>query len=277
MNPVFPPELEREIFEIAAWDDRSLIPLLLRVCRRVHRWLEPLLYRVFTIDNSDLDSDPCMLAFHSKPPNFVRHVFVEYFSSLKDQTIDLLARYTNIISLFWDGDLPTEILPILDAMKIQRMNLWVSENVAEWARLILHRPMLHSVTHLELYPSDHDSEPIAWEDCAYLASLPALTHLCLADNLCDILLDLILQYCSNLRVIIAAFWTLNPVFVGSAEVFAKDLTTNDLRVVVARVSDFSDNWDSGVWGGDDIWTRAERFVAKKLKGGIECTQYLLDK
>ncbi|KAK7058007.1 hypothetical protein R3P38DRAFT_2844018 [Favolaschia claudopus] len=279
MDPVFPPELEREIFEIAAWGDRSLIPPLLRVCRRVHQWIEPLLYRVLRIANSNSDSDVLrLLAFHSKPAaNFLRHVFMDYNSPLKDRIADLLSRCNNIVSLFWDGDLPTEILPILDTMKIQKMNIWVSDDVTEWPKLTLHRPMLHSVTHLELYSSASETESIAWEEgWANLASLPALTHLCLTDDLSDILLDSILEHCSNLDVVITAFW--DPVFVNNAEVFAKKLTTsiNDRRVVVIRVSDFRGDWESGAWGGDDFWTRSERFVAKKLKGEIESTQYFLD-
>ncbi|KAK7058033.1 hypothetical protein R3P38DRAFT_2844068 [Favolaschia claudopus] len=278
MDPVFPPELEREIFEIAAWGDRSLIPLLLRVCRRVHQWIEPLLYRVLRIANSNSDSDALrLLAFHSKPANFLRHVFMHMDSNspLKNKIADLLSRCNNIISLFWDGLLPAEILPILDTMKIQKMNIWVSEDVTEWAKLTLHRPMLHSVTHLELYSYASEIGSIAWEEgWANLASLPALTHLCLTDDLSDILLDSILEHCSNLDVVITAFW--DPVFVTNAELFAKKLTTNDRRVVVIRVSDFRGDWESGALGGDDFWTRSERFVAKKVKGEIESKQYFLD-
>ncbi|KAF7330318.1 hypothetical protein MVEN_02470000 [Mycena venus] len=49
MTPVLPPELEREIFEIIAWESTKAIPPLLPVARRVKLWLEPLLYRVLLV------------------------------------------------------------------------------------------------------------------------------------------------------------------------------------------------------------------------------------
>ncbi|KAJ6559807.1 hypothetical protein B0H19DRAFT_1145834 [Mycena capillaripes] len=49
-EPVLPLDLEREIFEFTALLYPAKLPTLLRVCRRVHSWLEPLLFRVLRLD-----------------------------------------------------------------------------------------------------------------------------------------------------------------------------------------------------------------------------------
>ncbi|KAJ7705402.1 hypothetical protein B0H17DRAFT_1037849 [Mycena rosella] len=46
-EPIFPPELEREIFEAAALMHPNSIPSL---SHRVHIWIEPFLYIVIRID-----------------------------------------------------------------------------------------------------------------------------------------------------------------------------------------------------------------------------------
>ncbi|KAJ7671208.1 hypothetical protein B0H17DRAFT_1085256 [Mycena rosella] len=46
MEPRLPPDLERDIFELDALENRRSVPRLLRVARRVKLWIEPLLYRV---------------------------------------------------------------------------------------------------------------------------------------------------------------------------------------------------------------------------------------
>jgi hypothetical protein len=35
------------------------------------------------------------------------------------------------------------------------------------------------------------------------------------------------------------------------------------------VLDYKKDWETGARGGDDFWTRAEAFVARKRKGEIE--------
>ncbi|KAJ7131271.1 hypothetical protein C8R44DRAFT_850069, partial [Mycena epipterygia] len=78
----FPPEREREIFEIAALLYPGAIPILLRVARRVLVWIEPLLYRVVYVNGHPPYSDMAhalLRATTTKAPDFfhvVRHLFV---------------------------------------------------------------------------------------------------------------------------------------------------------------------------------------------------------
>ncbi|KAJ7110575.1 hypothetical protein C8R44DRAFT_985751 [Mycena epipterygia] len=68
-RPSFPRELEREIVQITALTDASTIPPLLRVCHRVHIWVEPFLYRVILM-NSEHTIAGIAAALDSKPSSF---------------------------------------------------------------------------------------------------------------------------------------------------------------------------------------------------------------
>ncbi|KAJ7241534.1 hypothetical protein C8J57DRAFT_1368816 [Mycena rebaudengoi] len=52
--PSIPPELGREIFEIAATHHPETMPTLLLVAQRVLRWIEPLLYRTLVVGRTTL-------------------------------------------------------------------------------------------------------------------------------------------------------------------------------------------------------------------------------
>ncbi|KAJ7714002.1 hypothetical protein B0H16DRAFT_1619667 [Mycena metata] len=66
----FPLDLEREIFEIAAAINPKTIATLLRVCHRIHAWIEPLLYSVIIATTPD---DPVFDAIQHKSPTFLRN------------------------------------------------------------------------------------------------------------------------------------------------------------------------------------------------------------
>ncbi|KAJ7826818.1 hypothetical protein B0H14DRAFT_2816666 [Mycena olivaceomarginata] len=53
-DPYLPPELELQIFEIAALSRPKDIPTFMRISRRIKYWVEPLLYRVIVLSPYDL-------------------------------------------------------------------------------------------------------------------------------------------------------------------------------------------------------------------------------
>ncbi|KAF7362822.1 hypothetical protein MVEN_00632000 [Mycena venus] len=279
MEPVFPPELEREIFETAAVRDPDLIPTLLRVCHRVHAWVEPLLYRVLIIPDS---ITPQLAAVQSKPTPFlqnaVRHVLIVYISSdyrRKEMFNELLSNLSGIISLFLDGYIEPDILPVLDKMRLQKLNLSVPDSPgSQWARLTLTHSLFLSVTHLELYWDPDEDQHISWEDWSHLATLAALTHLCLSKALSVDILQPTVTNCPRLVVVITAFWSSADAWCASA--FAQALTITDPRIVVLVVGDFKEDWEAGARRGEDFWTRAEAFVVRKHKGEIERNCYLCE-
>ncbi|KAJ7272145.1 hypothetical protein C8J57DRAFT_1599173 [Mycena rebaudengoi] len=90
--PLFPLELERHIFELAAFSHRGIIPTLLRVAR-VLVWIEPLLYRVVHVKASPVGTTrhagatyATRQAFQSKPLSFFQNLPFDMSFSMQSQT-----------------------------------------------------------------------------------------------------------------------------------------------------------------------------------------------
>ncbi|KAJ7445068.1 hypothetical protein FB451DRAFT_1412890 [Mycena latifolia] len=238
-----PLDLEREIFETAAYRDRAMIPTLLLVCHRVHAW-QPLLYRVFTLTHgaenlwSAIES-----AIESKPANFfhtaVRHVWVSSVSKRTSLVKNLLEHCSGITNLCMDDPLDSDLLPALSAMRLQRFAFTLPLPPP----LRLDHPLFLSVTHLDIYDETFDDVK-NWKDWSHLASLPALTHVCLSEEMAKAILAQLVAECRNLLIVLVI-----------ADI--NTLTVTDPRVVVASL-DYAEDWTKGAWGGDDMWVRAER-------------------
>ncbi|KAJ7471107.1 hypothetical protein FB451DRAFT_1176290 [Mycena latifolia] len=48
------------------------------------------------------------------------------------------------------------------------------------------------------------------------------------------------------------------------------------RVVVTELPDYVGDWIAGARGGDDMWARAEKFLAQKRSGEIPRTRYFIE-
>ncbi|KAJ6592439.1 hypothetical protein B0H19DRAFT_1087834 [Mycena capillaripes] len=280
MDQELPLDLEREIFQTAAVTHPKTIPALLRVCHRVHAWVEPLLYRVLIITDQNSDV-PLRSAVESKPATFlqsaVRHVF--FITSWEGQPTgtrkldsddmnDLLFKCSGTINLMIDFN-------ILHKMRLQRLDVMVPQvphAALEWARGALMHPSLSFITHLSLGEATA-SHRYAWEVWGHLASLPALTHLALTEDLSRALLSQVLAECRRLLVAVTTFYSEEAQ--EKAIAFARDLTIRDPRVVVAMIADYTKDWETGARGGVDYWDRAEVFIDRKRRGEIENDCYFL--
>ncbi|KAK6966518.1 hypothetical protein R3P38DRAFT_3154196 [Favolaschia claudopus] len=270
MDPVFTPELEQEIFETASIREQSIIPTLLRVCHRVHDWVEPMLYRVLVISDFDL---PALAALRSKSSIFkeraVRHVYIEYDGESAAQ--ELLSEFPGIESLVINGHHTQDLLQVMDALRPSRLNIWVpGTSISRWPAATLSRPLFSRVTHLDLYrdpePEDDDRQASWEEGWSTLASLPALTHLCLDHSLARDIIRPIVENCISLKVMIAAFWSFHRG--EEAAKFAQELpsTVRDLRVVVMTMAEFKEDWERGCKG----------FLERRRQGDFESLTYLLE-
>ncbi|KAJ6460826.1 hypothetical protein C8R47DRAFT_1202586 [Mycena vitilis] len=278
----FPPELERDIFETTAFQHPPEIPGLLRVCRRVHTWIEPLLYRIMDM-TSISDRQALLSARKSKPPEFlrnsVRNLFlVQISSSFERWYKELLSDCTETSNLvIMISGAQDELLLTLHNLPLQRLALSVSQLYTAWG-LAMETPFI-SLTHLDL-TQEYESERGRYirRNLSWLASLPSLTHLALPPSMDhrDTFLQLPTQ-CPTLIVMIISSWS----SAGQPNLlpFAQSLTSNtDLRVVVMMMGmGFQQDWQLGICGGDDYWKRAEMFVARKRAGEIERTSYVLEK
>ncbi|KAK7058055.1 hypothetical protein R3P38DRAFT_2681107 [Favolaschia claudopus] len=274
MDPIFPRELEREIFEIAAIGNRQHIPHLLLVCRRVHQWIDPYLYRV--VDTSDA---MLVAAVKAKTDAFlkhtVRHLVVDFHHAEEDLVKALLFGCPDVQTLHFAPDMHIDLLPALDALQLKTLSMWV-DNPVSWASgsSMLERPMFLSITHLELdYDGCSPTEiPLTWDDWSHLASLPALTHLAFSEILARYLLLPTLGRCGRLQTIVAIF-----VDMEQARAFVEDFPViTDPRMVAIAVTDLFHDWVRQARGEDDYWGRAEAFIARKRRGDIDATRYLLE-
>ncbi|KAJ6505218.1 hypothetical protein C8R45DRAFT_972038 [Mycena sanguinolenta] len=272
-----PPELEREIFEATATIFPALIPTLLRVCQRVHVWIEPLLYRVLRISKTGMNSAKILSLVDSKTlvlQTGVRHLYIPTYHN--DGSIalykNLLATCSRCINLSIDGPVDREFLGFLDKMRPRMLAFTVPEMfLAPDLRGFTHR-LFVSVTHLDIY---HGDEPeLNWEHWSGLASLPALTHLALSHPISRGILSRVVAECRRLSVIVVPMFSWEQ---ESAVDFASNLGFSDARVVVMVLSKAYDvDWELGARGGDDFWVRAETFINLKRAGQIEAGCYLLD-
>ncbi|KAF7363117.1 hypothetical protein MVEN_00664200 [Mycena venus] len=158
-------------------------------------------------------------------------------------------------------------LTVLQKMRLQRLDLGLPPASAEWARLTLPHPALSFITHLCL-SEDTRNNQYPWDDAwGHLTSLPALTHLALTGHLSHALMPQILADCPRLLVAVTVYYKEKNRNLANA--FARALTIRDPRIVVAVIDVSTDDWETGARGADDYWVHAEKFVARRRRGGIE--------
>ncbi|KAJ6546089.1 hypothetical protein DFH09DRAFT_1367519 [Mycena vulgaris] len=86
--------------------------------------------------------------------------------------------------------------------------------------------------------------------------LPTLTHLCLSRILMPEPLEKLLKASPRLQLLVIPFV--------------------DPRLVLATYGEGLSDWETGARGGEDIWARAENFLARKRRKEIEANRYFLD-
>ncbi|KAJ7156668.1 hypothetical protein C8R46DRAFT_1114829 [Mycena filopes] len=265
----FPLELEREIFELAGESNPSMLPTLMRVCRRVSTWVKPLLYRVIVVESMpkrDATLSALELAIQLEPGlvrKAVRHLYLHNPDDTA-RNIGVLSACSGVTNLLLGGVFDPDLAPSLRGMQLQKLAI---QPASPGLPLGPEDSMFKTLTHLDLLTEyyDEDDSDDTWERWKSLASLPALTHLCLCDVLALGILTPVLAGCPKLLVVIAV-----------TEV--KPLTENntDPRVVRTWGEGHLHDWQLGARGGQDMWARAEMFVTQKRMGHIPETTFFLE-
>ncbi|KAJ7831385.1 hypothetical protein B0H14DRAFT_2804782 [Mycena olivaceomarginata] len=344
-EPTLSLDLEREIFELSARQYPTSIPSFLRVCHRVHTWLEPFLYRVLNLDDSELvnaiesrfEYEANKLAafelrsrtqgsFLSRilrwySPPVVTPTEGERTAFLKTTTRHILCTTPDI---FFNADTPMAdhhlppapqphplrawrqkvLRPSTDPAKRQQKaapkemrptRLTLQFDRDKYGTVDLTEPLFSAVTHLTLLNTAVlERAPESWAHWMLaLPALPALTRLCVTFNIARAIIP----------HAIVAFWWMGPIpryqrekALESPEWAAKAAlytasrkkvnmvpfeqrmcSTPDVRVVLVGVPDFFDAWEREVRSGNDMWTHVEDFIARKQRGEIDPTTYILDK
>ncbi|KAK7042786.1 hypothetical protein R3P38DRAFT_325628, partial [Favolaschia claudopus] len=289
-EPTFPPELEREILEFAAFGDPSRIPTLLLVCRRVHRWLEPLVYRVLRLDKLQI-VEPLAHALKSKPPGFLGHavkhalVTVSYThwttASAWETLSEILLLNPNIFELvikkYTSYTSNSSLRRIPTGMHPKRLIVQFTRDSGCDADLT--EPLFSCVSHLTLCQASPAMSHETWDMWSHLATLPMLTHLCFTENIARGVLHQVLTECPNLLAVVI-LWQINSPSVSKPrmDAFARStLKTNaDPRVVLVTIPRFYDDWERGAWSGDDLWFRVDDFIAGKRRGIISDSTHVFE-
>ncbi|KAJ7483899.1 hypothetical protein B0H11DRAFT_1193551 [Mycena galericulata] len=274
-NSTLPPELEREIFECAAIYHPNLIPSLLRVARRVQLWVEPYLYRIIVthpgppytiVEDAILRPTP-----HSKPASFyrdaVRHV---YLSHQHDVSPEILQMFTRTRNLAMTATSSPELLPILLEMDLRRLSLSLEDIFDSRQHIDLKHPLFNSITHLDVFDAMGEIDAYI---APHLASLPALTHLCLNNRVPGHILRALLSDCPRLRLLVNLWYYQKA---SSGRALADDPPVADRRFVVGLYRDYQREWTAGARGEPDFWTMAEDFVARKRGGAIPESLYWME-
>ncbi|KAJ7432002.1 hypothetical protein FB451DRAFT_1420952 [Mycena latifolia] len=262
---IFPPELERSIFEITALSHPESIPTLLLVALRVKIWIEQLIYRVLTIyapgRKAALKFHHSLSALHSlmqsTPSFFAAHVrsvlFIGYptwDAVLSTLSIFVAAVNVAFVNLPVDGPLPAAFVHLLKSLPLQHLSLeldTLSELIGGPTVNALPQSVWYRLTHLHLLNRSNAS------DCAR----SVLPHLPNAECY------FVLAQCAALQVF-ALVCPSRAVLKMHAP--ARRRPARDPRVVLLIVREFVEEWETGARGGTDYWETAEAWVKQRRAG-----------
>ncbi|KAJ7461188.1 hypothetical protein FB451DRAFT_490354 [Mycena latifolia] len=268
--PAFPPELERQIFEICALSRPMSIPKLMLVAWRVREWVEPLFYRTLTIASKELEisgpngfavfsAEVVLSAIKTRPATFFR-------DSVRNLLLhdNFAGGFTAILSVctgvenLWLTSVKDD-LSVLKSLPLKHLyaNLDPIFRIFSPAH-----PVFSRITHLELFDYPDDTTVLS----SRLPLIPQLTHLSFNHHNLLSICPHLLQTCTSLSVLVCHDpW--HNLRSGSAAALS-----SDVRFVVMHHSEFLLDWQMGVYTGLDYWTRAESFIAKRRSGEIDASQ-----
>ncbi|KAJ7673990.1 hypothetical protein DFH06DRAFT_978799 [Mycena polygramma] len=255
-----PPELERDIFELAAWKCPESIPTLILVAKRVCIWIEPQLYHVVLSSGTP---ERLLRMVESKPAEFLRrHVHHLALSSVipRSEVSRVLSICTNVHDLaVWTGDTYPELLSDMRKLSnLQRLsvNLYELFGGPEEFRLpnLAELPFLH-LTHLDVFSN---MPAVLWP---IFGMLPSLTHLAFSDYYHYEMMQTALDTCPLLELLVVV-WTQEDDVERSED--ASDIT--DARFCTVSCQQFESDWERGAWGEGDFWSRADELLARRSRG-----------
>ncbi|KAJ7088124.1 hypothetical protein C8R44DRAFT_819515 [Mycena epipterygia] len=263
--PAFPPDLERQIFEISALLRPVGIPKLMLVAWRVKDWVEPLLYRIVAIDRVRwLPMLPAFTtgkflssAIKSKPSFFgraVRHLMVAGGDTPSYEYILSICR--GVEDLWINYDL-TEIISVIEPLRLKHLHAHALPFLRTLTPI---HAFFSQITHLELMDTREDLE--TWSE---LYLIPQLTHLSFNDNAFAPLCGELLDTCKSLAVLVFQGSQRNPSPLAGL--------SHDFRFVAMRCFYYHLDWQMGAYAGMDYWSRAESFIAKRRSGEVDAQQY----
>ncbi|KAJ7451506.1 hypothetical protein B0H11DRAFT_2075856 [Mycena galericulata] len=288
--PTLPVELEKEIFEIAAYSRPLCIPKLMLVAWRVKIWVKPLLYRIVVLlgdlwgrlcldarEGYPYEDDQIFTRIRSTPTsvfrNSVRHLCLNLVSNPVVEFILTASSGLEDLWILQDGAPNASLLPIIGPLPLKRLHCRLEYLFTPNTQIDFTHPLFSHLTHLELFTGSNLVLPELWSG---LALIPCLTHLSFNYENFLHLSPMILNTCKFLRVL--AFMMVDqseyPTLIEDHPEL-KDLA-KDPRFVQMACCQYIKDWQMGALTGVDYWSRAEEFIAKRKSGEIDPLQYLIE-
>ncbi|KAJ7235603.1 hypothetical protein B0H12DRAFT_1327423 [Mycena haematopus] len=255
-----PAELERVIFELAAWQEPAMIKTLILVAKRVCIWIEPELYRVILCSGHG-SVERLLQMMQSKPPEFLqKHVHHLALSTpiARSDVTRVLSTCTNIRDLaLWTGITDPEMLSDMrNLSNLQHLSVNLFDLFGGHQQFQLPRlgelPFAH-LTHLDVFSSMPEA---LWP---LFGMLPRLTHLSFNDTYFPEIVQMALDMCATLQLLVVV-WTHSI----DDEPAVDTLEISDPRFCMVWCEMFEDDWKEGAQGGVDFWHRAE--IARQIRG-----------
>ncbi|KAJ7123285.1 hypothetical protein C8R43DRAFT_1076307 [Mycena crocata] len=275
-----PLDLERWIFESAAFHHPECRPSLIRVAQRVRLWIEPMLYRVLPIHptgpRTSLRRHPLPAIYHAMDTGrkasfrkYARHVcFMERIR--RDDIIKILSlcnATTNLALMDVVGH--PSLLPVISSLRLERFSGVLRQlfPIHGAASIDFMHPIFTHITHLDVLDWGQER----WAVWAGLAQMPRLTHLSFRDDLIpNYICRGALTHCPILEVLVILC---TQKFRLDRQVLAREPLAADPRFVMIAVSDYVDDWETGACGGRTYWVVADALVKKRVSG--QTTEYFM--
>ncbi|KAF8155327.1 hypothetical protein K438DRAFT_1987043 [Mycena galopus ATCC 62051] len=279
--PAFPPELEREVFEICAVSRPVTIPKLMLVARRVKEWVEPLLYRIICLGPRlppasgfpGFFMEIIMLAMRRKPSSFfetaVRHLMIDYYQD-RDEVDKILDVCTGVQHLSIDvAEAPDSWLDRIVSFPLERLQIHSHKSLIRV--LAPEHTLCRRLTHLEITGFIPDG---AHAVCDALIALPHLSHLAFSNSQFVHSCPQLLESCKHLRALVFRTLFTEEIQTHHA-VLERNVRFVQFSWEFLRANEGTVDWHIGAQGGVDSWTKIEHFIAKRRSREIDPLQYLI--
>ncbi|KAK7064737.1 Zn(2)-C6 fungal-type domain-containing protein [Favolaschia claudopus] len=237
-EPRLPQDVERTIFELAAYKDPGTALRIILVAHRCRCWIEPVLYRSVVVRQASWTFNLFLQAIESRPAHFARwikEIRIDPYIMPNDPAVNrILAICTGVVHLvdLSYGKTPFAILSQL-RLKTMCISLDIVDDLGDDS--YFQHPAFAQLTHLHVLDAPHRWSRIPFSD------LPALTHLALQNYKTQIrpayipVLNKILADCPKLEVLVV----LVPFFRQDD----KNLHTTMLRIDDRRLSILPWTWN----------------------------------
>ncbi|KAJ6494952.1 hypothetical protein DFH09DRAFT_1337493 [Mycena vulgaris] len=309
------PLISRAIFEMAAIVYPEEIPTLMLVSQPVKSWLEPMQYQTISLTQYTKRQPTFEFLKLKRPGflrDRVRHLcldqfeFPRYMLEKCTEVIDLSLRppelkapksttpgcttpefesnaseFTTLEFTIPEPPTPEsttqkaqpfitpDFIALLGKMSLQRLSTIVRDLLGDFKKHHLDHTAFANITHLAMFDA---VKSCTWEEWHELEDLPSLTHLCLGDEISLSLLRGVLRNCKTLRVFINLWRDFKEI---QPEEYCESVGMSDARFVMLETGDWVYEWEIGVRGGQDMWDRAQKFIADKERGAIHKSEFWL--